>query len=82
MENTAKYIIYTTATRNKHPEKEDVGHYVMISNAHLTTGKNKKLMPEYRGRYVMRKFLDHDEFQHSRIYNGISSPANMLSCVL
>jgi len=32
----------------------------MITNTDVTIGRNKKLIPKYRGPYVIKKVLDRD----------------------
>jgi len=63
-----------------------VGDYVMIANVDTTVGINKKLIPKYKGPYVVKKVLDADcyvvtdipDFQVTQIpYQGIVSPDRM-----
>ena len=62
------------------------GDLVMIYNNVVTPGINKKLLPKYKGPYVIKKVLPNDRylivdipgFQLSQIpYNGVADPANM-----
>ncbi|RYE17290.1 MAG: hypothetical protein EOP45_16045 [Sphingobacteriaceae bacterium] len=64
----------------------EVGDFVVIKNVDTTVGKNKKLIPKYRGPYVVRKNLGHDRYvitdvenyQVTQIpYNGIIDSSRM-----
>jgi len=64
----------------------NVGDYVMIVNIDTTAGVNKKLIPKYKGPYVVHKVLDADRyvvtdvpgFQITQIpYQGIISADRM-----
>lgn len=64
----------------KAPHVYAEGEYVMVSNVDTTIGANKKLIPKYRGPYVIKTVLPHDRyevtdiigFQNSQIpYDGI-----------
>lgn len=39
-----------------------VGDYVMIRNFDCTPGANKKLIPSFKGPYVVKEVLDHDRY--------------------
>lgn len=63
-----------------------VGDYVMITNVDTTPGANKKLIPKYKGPYVVHKVLGHDRyivqdipgFQITQIpYEGVISADHM-----
>jgi len=41
--------------------------YVMITNTDVTIGRNKKLIPKFRGPYVIKKVLDRDRYVVSDI---------------
>lgn len=43
--------------------------YVMITNVDVSVGHNKKLIPKYRGPYVVRKVLDNDRYVVGDIEN-------------
>lgn len=50
---------------NEHhrPAKQfEVGEYVVIKNVDVSVGKNKKLIPKYRGPYEIKKKFDHDRY--------------------
>ncbi|EZA50993.1 hypothetical protein X777_10520 [Ooceraea biroi] len=62
------------------------GDYVMISNRDVTPGVNKKLLPKFKGPYVVEKVLDNDRyvikdvegFQLTRVpFTGIVGPDQM-----
>ena len=62
------------------------GDYVMIKNVDTTVGINKKLIPQYKGPYVVYKVLDRDRyvirdidgFQVTQLpYDGVVSPDRM-----
>lgn len=62
------------------------GQYVMIVNYNTTVGINKKLIPKYKGPYVIKKVLGNDRyvvtdiigFQNSQIpYDGAIKPYNV-----
>lgn len=55
--NTA---LYNSKHKNSTIYKEN--DYVMITNVDVTVGHNKKLIPKFRGPYVVRKVLDHDRY--------------------
>jgi len=64
----------------------NVGDYVMIVNTDTTAGVNKKLIPKYKGPYIVHKVLDADRyvvtdvpgFQITQIpYQGIISADRM-----
>lgn len=46
----------------KDPVKYNVGDYVMIKKVDVTVGVNKKLIPKFKGPYVVRKVLDVDRY--------------------
>ncbi|KAE9544875.1 hypothetical protein AGLY_000418 [Aphis glycines] len=55
--NTAQYN-----SKRKTPTIYTIDDYVMITNVDVTVGHNKKLIPKFRGPYVIRKVLDHDRY--------------------
>lgn len=38
------------------------GDYVMICNTDVTPGVNKKLIPKFKGPYIIKTVLDHDRY--------------------
>ncbi|XP_026467877.1 uncharacterized protein LOC113371470 [Ctenocephalides felis] len=48
--------------RSKEAEKYKIGDMVMITNVDTTIGVNKKLLPKYKGPYLVKKVLDHDRY--------------------
>ncbi|EZA49031.1 hypothetical protein X777_12839 [Ooceraea biroi] len=72
--------------KRKSPSHYKEGDYVMIRNIDNTPGINKKLIPNYKGPYVLKTVLDHDRcivsdidgFQLSQIpYTGTISVDQM-----
>lgn len=47
---------------SKPTRKFDVNEYVVIRNVDTVIGTNKKLIPKYRGPYVIHKSLGHDRY--------------------
>lgn len=39
-----------------------VGDYVVVRNVDTTVGSNKKLIPQYKGPYVVHKILGNDRY--------------------
>jgi transposase InsO family protein len=74
---------------NKHhkpPTQYKVGDYVMLKNVDTTAGVNKKLIPKFRGPYVVKTVLDNDRYivvdpeghQLTQLpFEGTCSPQNM-----
>lgn len=46
----------------KPAQEYKVGDYVVMRNVDVTIGTNKKLIPKYRGPYVIHKVLDNDRY--------------------
>lgn len=72
--------------RHKTPTKFELGDYVVIKNFDVTPGLNKKLLPKYRGPYVVKAVLDNNRYvikdpegnQLTQIpFEGVCSPENM-----
>lgn len=72
--------------RHKSPTKYKVGDHVLITNIDVTPGINKKLLPKFRGPYVVKKVLNNDRYvicdsdnhQITNLpYEGVCSPQNM-----
>ncbi|KAL4149769.1 hypothetical protein QTP88_003637 [Uroleucon formosanum] len=70
----------------KEPVKYSVGDYVMIKNVDVTHGVNKKLIPKFKGPYIVRRALDYDRYVigdiegnqiTQRPYEGIVGPDQM-----
>ncbi|XP_036141245.1 uncharacterized protein LOC118645052 [Monomorium pharaonis] len=73
-------------SKRKPATKYQVGDYIMISNRDTTPGVNKKLIPKFKGPYVVTKVLDNDRyviediegFQVTRVpFTGVVSPDQM-----
>lgn len=65
---------------HKIPRSYKVGEYVMLSNVDTTIGVSKKLIPKYRGPFIIKSVLPNNRyvlndvigFQNTRIpYEGI-----------
>ena len=63
-----------------------VGDYIMIRNVETTANVNKKLIPKFKGPYVVKEVLDNDRYVigdidgfqlTQRPYNGILGPDQM-----
>lgn len=52
---------------HKSPTKYNEGDYVVITNTEVTPGYNKKLIPKYKGPYVVKKVLPNDRYVISDI---------------
>lgn len=50
------------AKRSVPPSQYKICDYVVIRNVDTTIGKNKKLIPKYRGPYVVHKLLPNDRY--------------------
>jgi len=48
--------------RRKIAREYKVGDYVEIRNIETTPHVNKKLLPKFKGSYVVKKILDHDRY--------------------
>jgi len=73
-------------SKRKEPTIYRENDYVMIKNVDVTVGQNKKLIPKFRGPYVVKKILDQDRYIVSDIegfqltqrpYEGIVGPDRM-----
>lgn len=49
-------------SKHKASHKYDVGDFVMIRNTDTSVGTNKKLIPKFRGPYVIKKVLEQDRY--------------------
>ncbi|CAB0015773.1 unnamed protein product [Nesidiocoris tenuis] len=79
--NEAQYNL-----KHKPPTKYKINDYVMIKNVDVTPGVNKKLLPKFRGPYVVSKILPNDRYVINDVegfqvtqtpYCGVCSPQNM-----
>ncbi|KAF0712366.1 Transposon Ty3-I Gag-Pol polyprotein [Aphis craccivora] len=73
-------------SKRKEPTIYKENDYVMIKNVNVTVGQNKKIIPKFRGPYVVRKVLDQDKYiiddiegfqLTQRPYEGIVGPGRM-----
>ena len=48
--------------KRKRAKTYEEGDYVMICNTDVTPGVNKKLIPKFKGPYVVKTVLDHDRY--------------------
>lgn len=73
-------------SKHKLPTNYTQGDLVLINNYDVTSGVNKKLIPKFKGPYVIKKVLPNDRFvvsdisgfqQTQRPYEGIHSAGNM-----
>lgn len=64
----------------------EVGNYVEIRNIETTSGINKKLVPRFKGPYVIKKMLNNDRYVATdvngfhltqRPYTGVITPDQM-----
>lgn len=53
--------------KRKVPTTYKIDDYVMITNVDVTIGRNKKLIPKFRGPYCVKKVLDKDRYVVSDI---------------
>jgi hypothetical protein len=86
METAADYNKKYYDKRHKPPKKYDAGDYVVIKNVNVSVGVNKKLIPKFRGPYVVEKVFPNDRyllkdipgFQHTQIpFTGIYDSSRM-----
>lgn len=72
--------------KNKKPHVYKTGDYVMIKNISTTPGTNKKLLPKYKGPYIVNKVLDLDRYLigdiegfqlNQKPFSGIVGPDRM-----
>lgn len=80
-ENAARYNL-----RRKPARKYKTGDYVDIRNVEATAGINRKLLPKFKGPYVVKKVLDNDRYVITdvdgfqltqRPYTGVVAPDQM-----
>lgn len=50
------------AGRSKKPREYSEGDFVVMRNVNTSVGSNKKLIPKYRGPYIIHKVLPHDRY--------------------
>lgn len=72
--------------KHKTPTRYQLGDYLMLKNVDVTSGVNKKLLPKFRGPYVVKRILDNDRYvvcdpegnQLTQLpFEGVCSPENM-----
>lgn len=56
------YVLAKHGQKATGPMKYNVGDFVVIKNVDNTPGTNKKLIPIFRGPYIVHKTLDHDRY--------------------
>jgi len=85
-EKVREYIFNCLKCIEFSPSNNKVGDYVEIRNIETTTGINKKLVPMFKGPYVVKKALDRDRYVVADIdgfqliqrpYTGILAPDQM-----
>jgi len=73
-------------SKRKLPTNYSEGDLVLINNYDVTPGINKKLIPKFKGPYIIKKKLPNDRFvvtdipgfqQNQRLYEGVISISNM-----
>lgn len=52
---------------HKPAESFQIGDYVVLKNVDTTAGLNKKLIPKYRGPYIIQKELGNDRYEISDV---------------
>lgn len=62
IERSQKYQNERSTISNKPAKQYESGDYVVIRNVDTVIGTNKKLIPKYRGPYVVHKRLGHDRY--------------------
>lgn len=62
IERSQKYSMNRVNQLNRPAKQYEVGDYVVIRNVDTVKGTNKKLIPRYRGPYVVHKLLGHDRY--------------------
>ncbi|XP_011859156.1 PREDICTED: uncharacterized protein K02A2.6-like [Vollenhovia emeryi] len=81
LENAKRYNL-----RRKPAREYKVGDYVEVRNIKTTPGVNKKLLPKFKGPYVIKKVLDYDRYVITdldgfqltqRPYTGVVAPDQM-----
>ena len=86
MEASNRYNTRYYDRKHKTPTCYELGDYVMLKNVDVTPGVNKKLLPKFRGPYVVKRILDNDRYvvcdpegnQLTQIpFEGVCSPENM-----
>lgn len=85
-DKTQNYNQHQYNLRHKTPLKYSVNDLIMVKNFDTTPGKIKKLVPKYKGPYVVKKILGNDRYLitdsennqiTSRPYEGVFSSQNM-----
>lgn len=57
-----EYNLKQFEQRNQPARFYEDGDYVVIKNVDTTVGTNKKLLPKFKGPYVIHKILPHDRY--------------------
>nr|XP_015833859.1 PREDICTED: uncharacterized protein LOC107397616 [Tribolium castaneum] len=86
MELVGKYNKDQFDNRHKSPRKYQVGDYVVIKNVDVSVGINKKLIPKFRGPYMVSEIYSNDRyllkdipgFQHTQVpFSGVYDTSRM-----
>lgn len=86
IKKSQRYNEERAALRRVSVKSFDVGDFMVVRNVDTTVGLNKKLLPKYKGPYVIHKVLPNDRYvvrdiencQVTQIpYNGVIEACNI-----